>query len=234
MSDDDKKNLQADEANEITAEEEGGNEEGNGDNLDEENKEFLKELEELGRIREERKEKSEKKLEKIAKEKGKGESENKENKKDRTIMIGGQLTALKTKDYVHKLKVFKHNRVNDLNNKGSARIEKALHKVHGITLKKKLDFLGVLKAYNPTKSVLRRKDFDEFTRRFKSKRFVGNNFKKVKKEGIDIKSLRKQFGKMDIDKIRRGITGQEDPYKYKSKGSDLKNTPRPSNLNRQR
>lgn len=224
MSDDDKKNLQTDEAGEETTEND--SEEKNGDNLSEESNEFFKELEELEKIREERKEKSKKKLEKIIQEREKWKSEKKEGKESRTVMIGGKLTVLKTKDYTHKFKVFRHNRVNDFQNKGSARIEKALHKVHGMALKKKLDFLEALKAYNPTKSVLKKKDFDEFTRRFKSKRFVGNNFKKVKKEGIDIKSLRKQFGKRDIDKIRRGITGQEDPYKYKSKSSDLKNTAR--------
>jgi len=226
MSDDDKKNLQTDEASEITAEEDNNNEEENRDNLAGENNEFFKELEELEKMREERKEKSKKKLEKIVQEKEKMKPEDKKDKEDKTVMIGGKLTTLKTKDYAHKLKIFKHNKVNDFQNRGSDRIEKALHKVHGITLKKKLDFLGALKAYNPTKSVLKRKDFDEFTRRFKSKNFRSDKFRRAEKKGIDMKEVRKEFKKTDINKIKRGITGQEDPYKYKSKSSDLKNTAR--------
>jgi len=227
MSDDDKKNLQTDEASEITAEEDNNNEEKNDDNSAEESNKFLKELEELEKMREERKEKGRKKLEKIIQEKEKMKAGDKESEKNKTVMIGGKLTTLKTKDYVHKLKIFKHNKVNDFGNKGSARIKKALHKVHGMTLKKKLDFLGALKAYNPTKSVLKRKDFDEFTRRFKSKNFRSDKFRRAEKKGIDMKEVRKEFKKTDINKIKRGITGQEDPYKYKSKGSDLKNTTRP-------
>ncbi len=233
MSDDDKKNLQTDEVSEEAEKEENDDndngEEENSDNLTEESNEFFKELEELEKMREERKEKSRKELEKIVQEKEKMKSKDRkgeETKKDRTVMIGGKLTALKTKDYTHKLKIFKHNKVNDFGNKGSARIEKVLHKVHGITLKKKLDFLGALKAYNPTESVLKRKDFDEFTRRFKSKNFRSEKFRRAEKKGINMKEVRKEFKKRDIDKIKRGITGQEDPYKYKSKSSDFKNTAR--------
>ncbi len=243
MGDDDKKNLRTDEAIEEEGkkndgnDEEKNNEEENGDNSAGENNEFFKELEELEKMREERKEENRKRLEKIVQEKEKMKSEDKENKedkKDRTVMIGGKLTALKTKDYTRKLKIFKHNKVNDFQNRGSDRIEKALHKVHGVALEKKLNFLNALKAYNPTKAVLKRKDFDEFSRRFKSKNFRSEKFRKAEESGIDMKKLRKKFGKGDIDKIRRGITGQEDPYKYKSKSSDLKNTPRPSNLSKQR
>ncbi len=231
MSDDDKKNLQTDEVSEEAEKEENDDndngEEENSDNLTEESSEFFKELEELGKMREERKEKSRKKLEKIVQEREKMKLENKESKEYRTAIIGGKLTALKTKEYAHKLKVFKHNKVNDFQNRGSAKIEKALHKVYGMTLKKKLDFLSALKAYNPTKSVLKRKDFDEFTRRFKSKNFRSEKFRRAEKKGIDMKDVRKEFKKRDIDKIRRGIIGQEDPYKYKSKSSDLKKTVRP-------
>jgi hypothetical protein len=227
MSDDDKKELQTDEASEMAIAEDDNNKEENGNNLAEGDNEFLKELEDLGKMKEEREEKIRKKLEKKVQEREKMKLEKEEEgAKSKTVMLGGRLTTLRAKNYVHKYKVFKHNKINDLQNKGSDRMEKALHKVHGITLKKKLDFLEALKAYSPTKSVLKKKDFDEFTRRFKSKNFRSEKFRKAEKRGIDMKELRKEFGKRDINKIKRGITGQEDPYKYKSKGSDLKSTTR--------
>jgi hypothetical protein len=231
MSVDDKEKLQSDKEKE-EANEENDNKEEASDSLTEESKEFFMELEELEKLREERKEESRKKIERIVQEKEKMKTGCKESKEDGIAMIGGKITAIKTKDYVPKLKVFKHNKVNDFQNKGSDRIEKVLHKVHGITLKKKFDFLEALKAYTPVKSVLKKKDFDEFARRFKSKNFKSEKFRRAAKSGIDMKELRKEFGKRDIDKIRRGITGQEDPNKYQSRSSGLKNTTRPNRPNR--
>jgi hypothetical protein len=238
MSDDDNKNLLTDEINEAMEDknkdsDNNDNKEKDGDNIDGDNNEFFKELEELGKMREGRKEENKKKLEKIVKERERmklGREEGEENEKDKTVIIGGRLTVLKTKDYVPKLKAFKRNKINDLQNKGSDRMENVLHKVHGVSLEKKLNFLKALKAYAPIKSVLKKKDFDEFSRRFKSKNFRSEKFRQAEKEsGIDMKELRKKFKKEDIDKIKRGIIGQKDPFKYKSKNFDLKNTTRPLN-----
>ena len=217
--DNDKKNEKS--GSKIEDQEEGGNK------MDRENEEFQKEIDRLEKEREEYEERKKEAVERSRKDRGKKKKPEKESEQEQK-MIGGQLTTVKKKTYDHKLKVFRHNRLNDFSLSGTKKIEKALHKVHGVSLKKKMDFLRAVKAYNPTKSVLKKKDFDEFTRRFKSKRFTGTKFKKVTEEGIDIKKMRKEFGKRDIDKLKRGITGQSDPYKYKSKGSDLRNTPPPS------
>ena len=198
----------------------------NGSKMDRENENFKKEIDRLEIEREEYEERKKEAIERAKKDREKKKKPEKEVEMEQK-MIGGQLTTVKKKTYDHKLKVFRHNRLNDFGVSGTKKMEKALHKVHGVSLKKKIDFLKAVKAYNPTKSVLKKKDFDDFTRRFKSKRFTGTKFKKVTEEGIDIKKMRKEFGKRDIDKLKRGITGQSDPHQYKSRGSDSRNTPPP-------
>ncbi|MCK5084510.1 MAG: hypothetical protein KAQ64_02555 [Candidatus Pacebacteria bacterium] len=218
MNDDDK-NKQNDDKIEDSEE--------NDKKMDRESEEFQEEIDRLEKEREEHEEKKNKAIERIKKDREKKKKPEQENKQEQK-MIGGQLTTVKKKTYDHELKVFRHNRLNDFSVSGTKKMGKVLQKVHGVSLEKKMDFLRAVKAYNPTKSVLKRKDFDDFARKFKSKRFTGTKFKKVEEEGIDIKKMRKEFGKRDIDKLRRGVTGQSDPHKYKSKGSDLRNTPPPS------
>ena len=177
----------------------------NGSKMDRENKKFQKEIDRLEKEREEYEERKKEAMERAKKDREKKKKPEKEVEMEQK-MIGGQLTTVKKKTYDHKLKVFRHNRLNDFGVSGTKKMEKALHKVHGVSLKKKMDFLRAVKAYNPTNSVLKKKDFDDFARRFKSKRFTGTKFKKVAEEGIDIKKMRKEFGKRDIDKLKRGIT----------------------------
>ena len=218
MDDDDKKNEQDTDETQ--------NQEKN-DKMDKENKEFQEDIDRLEKERKEYEEKKKEEIERLRKDREKKKKPEEEGEQEQK-MIGGQLTTVKKKTYDHKLKVFRHNRLNDFSVSGTKKMEKALQKVHGVSLKKKMDFLRAVKAYNPTNSVLKKKDFDDFTRRFKSKRFTGTKFKKVTEEGIDIKKMRKEFGKRDIDKLKRGTTGQSDPYKYKSSGSDSRNAPPPS------
>ncbi|MEA2098298.1 MAG: hypothetical protein U9P70_04490, partial [Patescibacteria group bacterium] len=186
------------------------------------------EIDKLEKEREEYEEKKKEEIERLRKDKEKKKKPKKGEDELEQKMIAGHLTTVKKKVYDHKLKVFRHNKLNDFSGSGTKKMEKVLHKVHGVSPKKKAAFIKAVKTFNPTKAVLKKKDFDNFTRRFKSKRFVGDGFKRIEKEGIDIKEMRKGFGKRDIDKLRRGITGQSDPHKYKSRGSDLKNTSRPS------
>lgn len=232
MSDDDDGNKVGQNDDEIEGQEGGGtkteSQEKDGSKMDEENRKFLEEIDKLEKEREEYEEKKKEGIERAKKDREKKKKPKEEECEMEQKMIAGQLVMVKKKAYDHKLKVFRHNKLNDLGGSGTKKIEKALHKVHGVSPEKKAAFLRAVKAYNPTNSVLKKKDFDEFTRRFKSKRFSGSRFKKVAKEGIDIKEMRKGFGKRDIDKLKRGITGQSDPNKYKSRGSDLKSTPPPS------
>jgi len=204
----------------------------NIDIMNEKNQKFQEELEELEKARKEIEEKRKKEFERMRKNREKNKKPKDDIEQEEKI-IGGQKVLVKKKIYDHEMKVFRHNRLKDIDTRGTKKLEKAMTKVHGVSLKKKLDFLKAVKAYSPTKSVLKKKDFEDFARRFKGKRFTGNQFKKVEKEGIDIRSLRKKFGKRDIDKLRRGITGEANPNAYKSRGSDIsKSTPPTTRINK--
>lgn len=231
MSDDDNDNEVGQNDNKTESQEGDGskveNQEEINNRMDEENKKFQEEIDKLEKEREEYEEKKKEGIERMRKDKEKKKKPKKDEGEQVQKMIAGQLVMVKKKVYDHKLKVFRHNKLNDLSGSGTKKMEKVLHKVHGVSLEKKAAFIRAVKAYNPTTTVLKKKDFDNFTRRFKSKRFVGDGFKRIEKEGIDIKKMREGFGKRDIDKLKRGITGQSDPNKYKSRGSDLKSTPRP-------
>lgn len=202
-------------------------------NMDKENKEFQKEIDRLESARKEHEEKKKKEIERLRKDRAKKRTPEKESEQKQK-MIGGQLTTVKKKTYNHKLEIFRNNNIKNLSGSGGKKIEKIMKKeVHGVTSKKKEAVFKAIKAYSPTSTVLKRKDFDEFVRRFKNKSYIGNKFKKVEEEGIDIRKLRSQFTKSNIDDIKRSITGQTDPYKYKSRGSDSRNS-HSSQVNRSR
>lgn len=191
----------------------------NDSKMEAEDREYQETIKEIERMRKEREEKKKAAMERLKKER---EGYTKSTDEDETGgqgMIGG-VAGKKKKVYGHEIKVFRHNKLNDFSVSGLKKIDKTLQKVHGVDVKKKIAFVKALEAYNPTKSTLRKKDFDKFAKGFKSKRFNGKNFDNVEKAGIDIKGMRKKFSKRDIDKLRRGITGDQDPYKYKSKSSD--------------
>jgi len=197
---------------------------------DEEYRKRLDDLEALRKMREEKKAKDlkivkdrEKKREEEEKKKeeqwgGSDETEKKEGK-----LIAGEKVERK-RVFTHKKEegVFRHKKLLGFDTKGLKKIDKKFKKVHGISSKKKRDFLKLLEAYNPSKSLLTKKAFDDFSRRFKSKRFTGPNFNRMKKEGVDLRSARKRFGKRDLDKLRRGITGEKDPHKYQTKSAGQK------------
>jgi len=186
---------------------------------------YQEEIDELEKIRKEHEEKKKEQLERIRKEREKNKRKiGRQDETEEQGIVAGQAVSAKRKTYKHKTELFKHKRMNDFSGKGLAKINKTLKGVHGVSVQKKIEFIKALKAYNPSKSVLKKNDFVDFSRRFKSKRFSGGKFSNVAKEGIDIKDMRKRFGKRDIDKLTRGITGEEDPNKYKSSGSDKKNS----------
>lgn len=183
--------------------------------MEAEDREYQETIKEIERMRKQREEKKKAAMERLKKEREGYTKSTDENES------GGQgINAGKKKVYSREIKVFRHNKLNDFSVSGLKKIDKTLQKVHGVDVKKKIAFMKALEAYNPTKSTLKKKDFDKFARGFKSKRFNGKNFDNVEKAGINIKDMRKKFSKRDIDKLRRGITGDQDPYKYKSKSSD--------------
>ncbi|MCK4919202.1 MAG: hypothetical protein KAS01_02350 [Candidatus Pacebacteria bacterium] len=186
---------------------------------------FQKEMDDIEKAREEHEEKKKEQLERIRKEREKNKGKvKKENEVEEQRIVAGQVVPTKKKTYEHKAELFRHKRLNNFSGRGLTKINKTLKGVHGVSVQKKIEFIKALKAYNPSKSVLKKDDFVDFARRFKSKRFVGQRFKNVAKEGINIKDMRKRFGKRDIDKLTRGITGEEDPNRYKSSSSRSKNS----------
>ena len=202
---------------------------GDGNKVSKEDAIYKQEMDELEKIRKEHEEKKKEQLERIKKEREKNKrkiGDEKEIKEQR--IVAGQAVPVKKKAYKHKTELFRHKRMNDFSGKGLTKINKALKGVHGVSVQKKIEFIKALKAYNPSKSVLKKNDFVDFSRRFKSKRFSGGKFSNVAKEGIDIKDMRKRFGKRDIDKLTRGITGEAKPNRYKSSSSDKKNSAPPS------
>ncbi len=196
---------------------------------DEEYRKRLDDLETLRKMREEKKAKDlkivkdreEKREEEEKKKEEQWESDETEKKEGK--LIAGEKVERK-RVFTHKKEegVFRHKKLLGFNTKGLKKIDKRFKKVHGISSKKKRDFLKLLEAYNPSKSLLTKKAFDDFSRRFKNKRFTGPNFNRMKKEGVDLRSARKKFGKRDLDKLRRGITGEKDPHKYQAKSAGQK------------
>ncbi|MCK5475841.1 MAG: hypothetical protein KAI71_04650 [Candidatus Pacebacteria bacterium] len=183
--------------------------------MEAEDKEYQETIKEIEKARKEREEKKKAAMERLKKEREGYTKSTDENESGEQGANAG-----KKKVYSREIKVFRHNKLNDFSVSGLKKIDKTLQKVHGVDIKKKIAFMKALEVYNPTKSTLKKKDFDKFARSFKSKRFNGKNFDNVEKAGINIKDMRKKFSKRDIDKLRRGITGDQDPYRYKSKSSD--------------
>ncbi|MCK5490985.1 MAG: hypothetical protein KAI67_04015 [Candidatus Pacebacteria bacterium] len=196
-----------------------------GDEMSEENAVYLKEIDDLEKIKEEHEAKKKEQLKKIREEREKNKRKiGEQDETEEQRIVAGQVVSVKKRNYKRKTQLFKHKKINDFSGRGITKINKALKGVHGVSAQKKIEFIKALKAYNPSKSILKKDDFVDFTRRFKLKRFSGGKFSNVAKKGIDIKDMRKRFGKRDIDKLTRGITGEEDPNRYKPSSTVKKNS----------
>ena len=212
------------------------------ENEDEENKEkkieqedvnFEKELEEMERKRKEqelerRKEMKrnydnpqEKKNErdKGKKEEDSGEVEGVEKKdkeeekkgKDQKLIAGQPIQTKRVFERAKPEGIFRHHKVNNFSGTGIHKMEKALKRVHGVSAEQKIAFIQAVQAYNPTKSTLLKKDLENLSRGLRFKKYVGTKFNRMKKF-LDPKTL--DFEKREIDKMRRGLTGQADPHKF--------------------
>ncbi len=185
---------------------------------EEEKKEMSEEKfeEELKRIEKERREQEErrkKELERIYEDaRKKREQKEKEKEQKQKIIAGQPVETGKIFSPRKEEGVFRRNKLSNFNTRGITKIEKKLKKVHGIPLKKKLEFINALKTYNPSKTVLLKKDLEDFARGMKHRRFTTAKFKRMEKI-MDPRSLK--FKKREIDKIRMALTGEEDPHKYK-------------------
>ncbi len=97
--------------------------------------------------------------------------------------------------------------------------EKKLKRVHGVSLEKKKEIIDAISAYNIKKSkiVLKLDDLKKFAIGLRHHIYTGKGFKDMKKYGginpRDLKNLKRK----EIDKMRRALTGEKDPYKFQKK-----------------
>lgn len=214
MSDDNVKKRPSDSSEIIEETEEGENGQ-SSDNA------YFSDLEELEKARKEREERKKEELERLRKEhaikkkdNGKDESQE-ETSENGTVKIEGQSVSRKPKEFSTEKKLFRHNKMFGFSGSGAIKIDKVLKKAH-VNTEKRRNLIEALSAYNPSKSLLKKKDFELFARKFKSKNFSGNRFREGSKT-VDFKSLRKEFSKKDLNKFRQAITGETDTHKYQTK-----------------
>jgi len=182
---------------------------------------YFSDLDELEKARKEREDRKKEELERLRKERAvKNKEDEKDNaeedaSKDDIGKIGGQSVSRKPKEFSTEKKLFRHNKMFGFSGSGAVKIEKALKKAH-VSTEKRRGLIEALSAYNPSKSLLKKKDFELFARKFKSKNFSGNRFREGSKT-VDFKSLRKEFSKKDLNKFRMAVTGDTDSHKYRTK-----------------
>lgn len=182
------------------------------------NQEYFNDLEELEKIRLEREEQKKAALERIKRERQvKGREDEEEAPKESSKQITGQAISRPQKEFSTEKKLFRHNKMFGFSGSGAVKIERALKKAH-IGTEKRRDLISALQAYNPSKSVLKKKDFTLFAQKFKSRNFSGSRFQQASKN-LDIKDLRKEFSKRDLNKFRLAVTGQADSRKHQTKTS---------------
>lgn len=195
---------------------------------DEEYRKRLDDLEQLRKMREEKKKKDfeiaderrkKKEEEKKKKEEQWGGTKEQEQEQEQKFIAGEKIERKRHFSHKKEEGVFRHKKLFNFSTKGTEKIEKRFKKIHGISSEKKRKFIKLLEVYNPSKMLMTKKSFDDFSRRFKSKRFTGPNFSRMKKEGIDLKSARKEFKKRDLNQLRRSVTGEKDPHRYQNKYS---------------
>lgn len=189
---------------------------------------YMNDLEELEKARKEHEARKKEELEKARmdrhrREKGEDENEGEEGDEERgggpsaqnTRRVEGQAISRPQKEFSTEKKLFRHNKMFGFAGRGEENIDRALRKAHLKTDKRK-ELIQALEAYNPSKSLLKKKDFDLFARKFRSRNFGGTRFQQASKS-IDFKSLRKEFSKRELNKFRRAVTGESDPNKYQTK-----------------
>lgn len=218
MSDDNKKTRPSDSSEIADSETEENEKNSNSDDA------YFKDLEELEKARKEREDKRKEELERLRRDRAakkrkddekNGNSEDKGDSKDGAKKIGGQSVSRAQREFSTEKKLFRHNKMFGFSGRGAINIERALKKAH-IDTEKRRDLIDALSAYNPSKSVLKKRDFELFARKFKSKNFSGDRFREGSKI-IDFKNLRKEFSKRDLNRFRMAVTGEADAHKHQTK-----------------
>lgn len=184
---------------------------------------YLDDLEELEKARQEHEERKKEELERMRKEKAiKGhedadeDNEESGNSTESTVRkADGGMLSKNIKTFSTEKKLFRHNKMYGFSGRGKVQIDKALKKAH-INTEKRRGLIEALAAYNPSKTLLLKKDFNMFARKFKSRNFSGTKFQQGFKS-VDFKSLRKDFSKRDLNKFRMAVTGESDSHKYQTK-----------------
>lgn len=209
--------------------------EGDDDKQDEEEKRlekkdelYKKEEEELEKAGEEMKEREKEKLERVEKNK----KDRKELRKKKEVEIGGQKVKPK-KIYSHKKEegIFVRGKSTNYTQK----INKTLRrKVYGVSLKKKREIADIIKNCASRKTSITKKEVDNIFSKLKYGKYSGSGsggirkmLKNKEKDGVDLKSykkeLKKKFSRRDIDKFKRALGGEENPFEHKMKQSSNRN-----------
>lgn len=183
-------------------------------------KKFQEEMEKLEEIRKETEERKKKKLKQLKKREVKTKKQIREEEKTK---IGGQTT---------KRKVFEHKRgkgifIGGESKKYLTKMNKAFKKVHGVSAKKKKKIVEFMGLGAKMSSKITEKEVDTIFRGLKHKKFdkpsFENVFKKMKKEGVDLKGYKKDlkgiFSKGDIRKFKKALKDEENTHKHKMRPS---------------
>lgn len=186
---------------------------------------FQEEMVELEKIRKEIEERGKKKLEQLKKREVKTKKQIREEEKTK---VGGQTT---------KGKVYEHKRgkgifVGGESKKYLTKMNKAFKKLHGVSAEKKKRMVEFMGLGAKMESKITEKEVDIIFRGLKHKKFdkppFKNVFKKMKKEGVDLKDYKKDLRRMfsnkrDINRFREALKGEENPRKHKTKESSNRN-----------
>lgn len=195
----------------------------NNDNSEEEEKKaekdelYKKEMEELEKAGEEMEEREAEKIKRAKK--------NRESREE----SGGKKKTEMNEQIVEK-KIYSHEKEGGIFTKGKAtnysqKINKALRKVHGVSLAKKKEMTEIIKNCASRKTTITEKEVGDILSKLKYGNYTGSGssginrmLKNMEKEGVDLKSykkeLKKKFSRRDIDKFKIALGGGKDPRKH--------------------
>jgi len=193
----------------------------------EKDEKFQKEMDELEEVRKAVEERRRKKLEELKKREVKTKKQIREEEESK---VSGQITKRRT----YKCKKGKGIFIGGKSKNYIVKMNKAFKKIHGVSSEKKKGMVEFMGLGAKMKSKITEKEVDIICRGLKHRKFdkppFKNVFKKMKKEGVDLKKYKKdlkaRFGsKKDIAKFSAALKG-EDPRRYKMKRTSNRSTDR--------
>lgn len=192
----------------------------------EKNELYKKEMVALEKEGEEMRTKEKEKLERIKKNQKEREESKKKSKEKKVVELDGQIIEKRVYSHTKKEGIFIRGKATNY----SQKIDKALRKVHGVSLKKKKEIAEIIRDCASKKTTITAKEVDDILSKLKYKSYTGSGsgginrmLKNKKKEGVDLKSykneLKRKFSRRDIDKFKIALKGGKDPYKHEMKSN---------------